>query len=107
MGVTITVYGRDKCGDCIEAKRVLKEAGVVYAYKDVRTGPDVEANQASVNDICRGLGMVEPRVPVVVFHNKAEDRDTYIAFVEPRGPELELLRTTAEMYKPLIVGEIG
>ena len=107
MGVRITVYGRDMCTDCVEAKRVLDETGVVFDYRDVKKGPGgIIANQESVNGICRGLG-IEPRVPVVVFHNETEDRDTYITFVEPRGPELELLRTTAEMYKPLISGEMG
>lgn len=106
MGVTIVVYGRDRCTDCVEAKQELDEVGVVYEYRDVITGPEAEANQARVNDICSGLG-IQPRVPVVVFHNQAKDRDTFIAFVEPRGPELELLRTTAEMYRPLITHETG
>ncbi len=106
MGVIITVYGRDMCTDCVEAKRILDETGVVFDYRDITKGPGVLANKESVNGICRGLG-IEPRVPVVVFHNEAEGRDTYITFVEPRGPELELLRTTTEMYKPLISGEMG
>ena len=106
MGVIITVYGRDMCTDCDEVKRVFEKTGVVYDHKDVRSGPEKEANQKAVNDICNAL-KIEPRVPVVIFHNETEDRDTYITFVEPRGPELELLRTTAEMYKPLISGEMG
>jgi glutaredoxin len=90
MGVTITVFGRDKCGDCDNVKEELAKTELAYEYKDVRVGDDYELHQAQAAAICEAEGST-PLVPVIQIHSFDPEMgyDSRTTFVQPQGPALE------------------
>src|SRR3989344_3312832 len=95
---SVVVYSKPLCSDCIAAEGVLSTAGVVFEHKDVKADPSTEAE---FKLICTGL-KIEPRLPVIVFSSETEDgHEGRMVFVEPQGPELEVLRFAAEHHQHL------
>ena len=68
-GVSITVYGRPGCGDCVTAKKVLDGEGVQYNYVDIEETPSAEE---IVKKVCASFGRL-PAVPVIVADVKTHE----------------------------------
>lgn len=94
----IIFYGRDKCGDCVNAKDALREVGLKpgkdYQYLDVTQ--DAQA-KADVTRICGERKVDPPRVPVLVFSPD-------LVFIEPQKERLVDLQMAA-VAKASLYGE--
>ncbi len=72
--MTITMYGKDWCGDCIRAKAYFAEHDIAYDWIDLEAHPDQTAVVLERNNGVK-------RIPVVVF-----DDDSHL--VEPSNAAL-------------------
>lgn len=95
FGFSVMVYDRPSCFDCDAAEQVLTDAGIIFSRRDVMKESEA-AEQA--NAICRSLGR-EPAVPVIVIHDKGDDRNVHMVFIEPRAEGLDAFAGALAPYR--------
>lgn len=74
MAEKIKVYGADWCGDCIRAKKVLKQLGIDYEWFDVSADESLKDTAIEISG--------QMRIPVVLYPDGTFQ-------VEPSATELK------------------
>ena len=98
--VSITVYGRQNCGDCSMTKKVLDKENVLYNYVDIEKTPSAKK---IVENVCASFGRL-PAVPVIVVDVQTSEINTQFSAVEPRGLAMiafaRMTKTLMTLNKP-------
>ena len=85
-GVTITVFDRPGCTDCVELEKTLIENGIPHTSKNVLV--DKQAREQATA-ICKGLlGKEELTLPILLFTQFVPGEvNSTATYIEPRGKE--------------------
>lgn len=84
LGVSVTVYGQQGCGDCLAVQTIFGQKKIPFEY--------IEGDQATkrVEKICEALDPTRKAFPVITVDIKSGPINTSIAVIEPRGLALSL-----------------
>ncbi|MDR4533228.1 glutaredoxin family protein [Glutamicibacter sp. PS] len=68
MSLSITVYTKDQCGECVKTRKFLENRGIPHLVQHISDSD--ESAIATLKEVAEGMG-VAPSMPYVRVHDEA------------------------------------